>query len=471
MKRLFYIIMGIFLLTTVIMACKEEEETLLSSSCQIKNITLGQLKREIHYTDSTGKDTSYLISFSGAYYPLHINQVEQTILLSSPLPTGTRLDAVLASVTFEGALFYRAWEPSPEDTTWHAYSTSDSIDFRAPLRFRVSATDGSGYRDYYLRIDCRTTEANAYTWERVELNSALCEPGDQRKLIAWQQSLFLMTRDEETGICDWMQAASTDGVAPREEWIQWVSFGGGQQLMADPATLVAYNDTLWVSSADGRQLWTHGIKDSDFKLHHEFDGASGPATLALFAGTGRALYGLGTTGSGQRAIYCSVDGHTWKPMATDDDMNLFPTSPVAVSYEQRNGNPRVLVAGQADGDASVCQVWGLLEGADEPWTYFTPSTDNPFRLPVMADLSILSYNNILIALGGADSGDRHQAITACYVSHDNGITWRSDGDLNVPSSLQDTEGRLTAITREGYIWVLAGSEMWQARLNSYGETE
>ena len=467
MKRLFYIIMGIFLLTTVIMACKEEEETLLSSNCQIKNITLGQLKREIHYTDSTGKDTSYLISFSGAYYPLHINQVEQTILLSSPLPTGTRLDAVLASVTFEGVLFYRAWEPSAEDTTWHAFSASDSIDFREPLRFRVSATDGSGYRDYYLRIDCRTTEANAYTWEQVK--SALCEPGDQRKLIAWQQSLFLMTRDEETGICDWMQSVSSDEVAPGEEWVQWISFGNAQELMADPATLVAYNDTLWVSSADGRQLWTHSIMDSDFKLHYTFDSTSDPVTLALFAGTGNALYGLGINATGQHAIYSSVDGCTWTPMAADDDMNLFPTSPVAVSYEQRNGNLRVLVAGQAGGESTHCQVWSLLEGADEPWTYFTPSTDNPYRLPVLADLSILSYNNLLIAVGGTD--DRHQALAACYVSHDNGITWKSDGNLNVPALLQGTEGRLTATAYDGNIWVLAGADLWRARLNSYGETE
>ena len=464
MKRLIYIIMGFFLLAVAITACKEDDETVLSSNCYIKNFTLGQLKREVHYTDSTGKDTFNMISFSGAYYPLHINQVEQTILLSSPLPTGTHLEAVLASVTFEGALFYRAWE-TPEDTTWTAFSSSDSIDFRAPLRFRVYSTDGTSFRDYYFRLDCRTTEANTYAWEQV--SDSCCPSNDERRLLTWDGKLFLLTRDAETGQCNWQWSAAT-GQTPLGK--TWTPATGSQSLNAAPQTLSLFRDKLWVSSTDGRELWTLD-KDNQFQLHHTFDAASGIDSLMLFAGSELSLYGIGTTDDGQRAIFQSSDGQIWVPMMTDDDMSRFPAAPVALSYEQRNGNSRVLVAGQTADGSETCEVWSLLEGADEPWTYFTPSADNAFRLPVLAELNILSYNNLLIALGGITADGSYLTLNRSFVSHDNGITWKTGGDLNVPTQLKKTDKHVSATAWDGYIWVCAGKELWRARLNNYGETE
>ena len=466
MKRLIYTIMGFVLLSVAITACKEDDDTVLSSNCSIKNFTLGQLKREIQYTDTTGKDTFYVISFSGSYYPLHIDQVKQTILLRSPLPTGTRLGAVLASASFEGALFYRAWDPSPEDTAWHAFSTSDSIDFRQPLRFRVSSTDGSSYRDYYLRLDCRTNEASAYTWTKV--NDDCCPASDERRLLAWKDTLFLMTRNTETGQCAWQWSVASDQTPLGKVW---TAVAESQSVNADPQTLSSFHDKLWLSSADGRELWTFDKADHQLRLHHSFDGASGLSALTLFASSDRALYGIGTTDGGQRAIFQSTDGNTWTSMAADDDMNLFPTTPTSVAYTQVNANERVLVAGAADGGtADTCEVWSLLEGSAEPWTYFTPAPDNPYRLPVLADLNIISYNNLLLAFGGASAKGR-KALSVCYVSHDNGITWRTDGDLNIPDALKGTDGRIAAATYDGDIWVCAGKEIWRARLNSYGETE
>ena len=434
MKRLVYILIGFALLLAFVPACKEDEETALTSDCYISSFTLGALKRHVHYTDSTGHDTTYLISFSGSYYPLNIDQRAGTILLREPLPMETKINAVTATATFQGGLFYQPWDAN-SDSTWTAFSATDSIDFSAPLRFRVYATDGSSYRDYYLRLDVRTSDPEKYTWEKVE--SDRCPADDPRRLVAWGESLFLMTQDASS--------------------------------LTDPHTLVVYHDNLWVSSADGQQVWTKAHGDTDFMLYHTFEPATGLASLRLFAGSENALYGIGVTTDGQRGIYSSTDGSTWTAMTADADLSLFPEKPVALSYTQTNGNQRVLVVGQATDNETTCEVWSLLEKSGEPWTYFTPAPDNPYRLPALQDLCILSYNDMLMAAGGPSADGRYEALETCYLSYDNGITWKAYEELTVPAELKAQAGRISVTTLDDYIWFSVGTEIWRAHLNGYGE--
>ena len=438
MKRLAYIITGFALLMAFVPSCKEEEETVLSSDCYISSFTLGNLKRLISYTNATGKDTLYYVSFSGSYYPFEINQNENTIRLREPLPQGTRIDAVTATASFVGALFYRPWEVTT-DTAWTAFSSTDSIDFSVPLRFRVYATDGRSHRDYFLHVECRTTDPDAYTWQME--NSAFCEADDMRRLSPWNGSLFVLTETEASA----------------------------QQL--DVSSLQQFDGRLWASSADGTELWSRAATDEAFTLHHTFDNASGIASLSLFAGSSRALYGIGSDADGQRGVYRSTDGYAWQPMALDANLSLFPTAPVAISYTQSNGNQRVLVAGPAGDNASECEVWSLLEESGEPWTYFVPASDNPYRLPVLQDLSLLTYNGMLVAMGGASADGQYQSLGSCFVSHDNGITWKADAALVVPTQLQGQPGHVSATSLGNDIWLSAGKELWRARLNSYGETK
>ena len=73
-----------------------------SSDCYISAFTLGQLRRTVHTTSSTGQDSTYTISFSGSLYPMAIDQRQQTITNTEPLPMNTRLSAVVVSITAQG---------------------------------------------------------------------------------------------------------------------------------------------------------------------------------------------------------------------------------------------------------------------------------------------------------------------------------------------------------------------------------
>ena len=469
MKRLVYTLMGFVLLLTAVSACKEnDDETTLSSDCYISNFTLGAMKRQVHFTDTAGRDTTFYVSFIGGNYPLNINQREQTILLQTPLPTGTRLDAVLATVNFEGALTYRAWDTSASDTAWHTYNSKDSIDFSQPLRFRVYATDGHSFRDYYLRLDVRTTEPGEYTWERV--SDALTDEAAARKLLMCDFTLGLMAQPDAQGTCSWRQSDYDDQTPLGRTWTPpATAMAEGLPLTADCSTLQYYNGRLWVSSADGRQLWSRAMTDADFTPACTFGTATDVQSLRLFAASTYGLYGLGTAADGQRAIYHSADGQAWTAMGADADLALFPTNPAAVQYLQLNGNQRVLVAGTSSADASTCEVWSLLEDSDEPWIYYTPSAENHYRLPALDNLSILFYDEFLVAIGTTKATESKAAKVTCYVSRDNGITWKADANLTIPAEVAAMPWQHSATTFDGNIWLSIGTQLWRARLNSYGE--
>ena len=482
MKRLLDTFVVFFLMAVVVTACKEDEETSLSSDCYISDFTLGGLRRDIHVTDSTGKDSSYVVGFSGSYYPLNIDQLNQTILLQTPLPSGTRLKTITANVSFTGVLVYRPWDvTSAADSIWRTFNSTDSIDYSEPLRFRVYATDGSSYKDYYMRLECRTNDPSAYTWECWIPNGFV--PSDvQCKMMAWDSTFFFMWHDVNTYECDWHYSVHFDFHYPysaeHNPLITWWQGNTGvwpddyEFMKADCRTLQRYKDTLWVSGYDGRSLWINPEVYGLFERYVTFDESSDLTTLRLFAGTDHALYGLGTAADGTRGIYSSTDGRNWTLMELDDDMALFPTEPVAVAYKQDIGNSRILVVGPAEGGSpDVCEVWSLLEGEDEPWTYFPPAPDNPFRLPAMEDLNIFSYSSFLIAMGGASADGTKAALSQSYVSYDNGITWEKDKQLVVPEELQGTPLHVAATAYEGNIWLRVGSALWHGRLNSYEELQ
>jgi len=194
MKKLTFALLGLITFLSLATGCSEDEEVTLTSHCFISSFKLGTMKRLVNSTNAAGNDTSFYISFTGGYYPMKIDQRAGTILLVDSLPMDTRLDAILASIKFEGLLLYQKWDKDAADTTWTTYNSSDSIDFTSPLRFRVYSTDGTSHKDYYLRLDCRSSEIGEYSWQKIDVLP--CDSADERKLMGWGNSLFLLTEDE-----------------------------------------------------------------------------------------------------------------------------------------------------------------------------------------------------------------------------------------------------------------------------------
>lgn len=441
MRKLFFCLAAVFTIVLCLAGCKhgsDDDEVVYTSDCYINSAVLGTMKRTVYSKTVAGKDTSYQVSFSGVLYPLAVDQRAQTITNITPLPTGTHLMA-LTTFASQGLVVYTT-APVTNESVWTAYTTTDSIDYSAPLVIRVYAYDASSFRDYDMRLTVRTTDADNYTWQQ-QPNADVLEgfAASQIIILNHKPALLCTATDGTTSLV----TPTDDETSP---WVATLCTGIAN---ADPATLQQYAGLLWMSTNAGQMCFSaDGVN---------WTAADAELPLYLFAASESQLYATAADG-----IYCGDVSGNWQACEREADTPDIPTRLTGVAFVQDNGNSRVMAAGTAD-DATA-QVWSLLEGSGEAWTLFSSNINNNYALPVLRHLRLLRYNGLLMAFGGNEK----TAIIA-YYSSDNGITWRKDKYFTMPVGF-DNNATSFSITSEGeYLWVNAGQQVWKVRLNGYGE--
>lgn len=453
MKR-FHTLLALLLVSTSFVACvsSDDNEESLSSDCYISSFTLGTMRRIVHTTGASGQDSTYYVTFSGTYYPLTIDQRKGTITNAEPLPYGTVLGNTLANISAQGSLIYAPEANLTDTTAWKAYASSDSINFSEPLLFRAYAYDGSGYRQYRLTLYVRGQEKGSYSWQQVAQLDALSGRASCR-VIADDGQRHIFSTDAEGHLF------KTDPTTGND---QQCSFPA--DVVGDIATVCRFDNRFWMSTANGLLLcsdnglqWESVQQDDTFTAHG----------IKLITASETALYAipnkpLTDLAEAWPSALSSTDGKTWTPIALEEE-EIFTSPTAAVAYAQNNGNRRVvMVAGSLD--SSYLNTWSLLEDSEESWTLFTERT-NPYPLPSLQKLSILSCDALLMAVGRKRATDDNPDTSyAIYVSRDNGITWKTTNTIALPSALQ-TSSNLSATADEGVIWLLADTQLWQAHIN------
>lgn len=165
MRRIFQAFCGLFAVGLLLTSCLNSDETEMTvyDDMAISTFTLGTLNRYLPAADGAVTKTTY----AAGGYKMNIDQLGHTITNANPLLTGTDLAHVVCNVTTKnnGVVFVM---PLDNDTPVYFNSGTDSIDFTQPRRFRVYATDESGYREYSVSLSVRTQEAGVFGWEAAE---------------------------------------------------------------------------------------------------------------------------------------------------------------------------------------------------------------------------------------------------------------------------------------------------------------
>lgn len=434
MNKAAYMLALLLAVAIAVGACKGDDDIEYSSDCYIKAFTLGGLRRAVHSTTTAGNDTTYYTSVTGSAFPMSIDHVNGRITNAAPLPSGTRLEAITATVSAQGLVVYA---PAADTTSWVQFNSSDSIDYSGPVIFRVIASDGHSYRDYTVTLSTRSNNADEYTW--TSLGTIPGVDGDAAVKLVLHGTTPILLMSDGSGQCSAMPLdvfAAGDVPQPC----------AGLPSTADIRSAVAFGGALWLTNVEG-QLFT-----SADGLAWSPVAADGHLRLSTVVASRSAIYATADS-DGETHIVYSADGRIWEQMPTE---TVFRKGTLAaVAYTQVNGNRRVLLTSAAEG-ADVADVWSLLEGFDTAWTLFSDDVLNAHRLPATQPRSIVAYDDKLIALG-ADS---------ILLSHDNGITWKTDTYLKPPTGVTEVQ---TAVAVGEYIYAIADKQLWQVRLNSYGE--
>ena len=169
-KISFILAMTIVLMASCLKA--ESDNVTLYNDAVITGFTLGTMNKYVESTKTT---------YSGSTYEFDINQavatnifkdvtcIGRSIYNNDSLPLGTDLKHVLCTVTTLNngiTIIERIDEPNVYDY----YSSTDSIDFTQPRKFRVFSSDGSVYNDYYVSVNAHQEDGDEFVWKLMDDN-------------------------------------------------------------------------------------------------------------------------------------------------------------------------------------------------------------------------------------------------------------------------------------------------------------
>jgi hypothetical protein len=233
---------------------------------------------------------------------------------------------------------------------------------------------------------------------------------------------------------------------------------------ADVQSLIKSNEALYVNTEDGVLYssadgiaWTKLCQEDGLRLA----GISDDKLYAIFSG---ALWST------------SMNTIEWSAEPLDDSAALLPDQEiVSLSYLQNPSLTRMILLGNRSVATDTTAVvwtksWTEFENEKtESWMHYTRSDDNSRQLPMFKQMSLMYYDNMLMAAVGESCDGSVGAMERFYVSNDNGLTWSRLQTILPPSEVRLAEGYIAStVDSDSYIWLFAGGKVYRGRLNRLG---
>ena len=460
MKKYIFPLLAILTLPLTMTSCfDDEEEVVYSEDCYIAAFSLGSMKRSLYTKGSDGLDSSYTTTFTGTYFPMTIDQRRLTIENLDSLPVRTRLAAVLTSCSFQGILVWRKANLTEEaDTSWHTYSSSDSLDLRDSLHLRVVSESGLSGRTYTLKVNVHQQNGDSTIWNNLGEAEALKGLGE-RKALVWNGQVTVLGRQADGTMVIVQHPCATSG-----EWNSRTTTGAEQAV---PASAQQLGEALYMTTADGQLITTT-------------DGATWTPAAAP------ALAGLTLVAASDDYLYAMADGKlyrgkgdSWEEDPLDDGGENLPTNHLnSAFYTMRDGTKRIVLLGGREGDEKKAVVWAKAwqtgKEADETWIYYTPNGADKYRCPLLENLCVVPYDGGMQALGGRSYDGANEALDSILHSYDHGITWKTytDNDMEPDPDMQQAARQAQYITatvdEDSFLWVFTDERVWRGRINRLG---
>lgn len=410
--------------------------------CYIKSVSLGTIKLRIGTLSS---------SFAGNTYEMTINQRDNTIENRDSLPYGSQLSRVIATIAFDGSVL--TYREKGSNAEWTAYNSTDSLDLTKPLELHLTSNDNKSSRTYTLKVNVHKQEGDSLYWNKCESEELFDGLTDIKAFVLNDKLMVLGQNETQTVLVE------RSGIEAQGTWEEAIT---DLPIETDIQTLRLQEGTLYLSTTDGKIF-----SSTDAKEWGEVGSYS--ASLTLVEKTENYFYAIS-----EGKLLRSADGTNWEEDNLDTEATMLPQTGIrALSLEQANGNNRIILLGQIDGNDNAV-VWNKMwneseKEEDAEWIFFPLSSDNTVPCPKIEYFNLLPYDGKCIAFGGASTDETHKALDAMYISQDYGITWRPDAELHMPTQLKGIEGCITsAVDKNNFIWIITNAQVWRGRLNRLG---
>ena len=450
--RLFTILLSVVLLTSCL--SNSDETSASNNTCYITNVSFSSFKRLVTAKASDGvTDSTFYTTYTGSNWIFTINHKTLQIENRDSLPYNTDLSRVVMSLSYNGSIAYHRASDAWEDDPWVSYDSSDSIDLRKPLHIRIVATDNTE-RKYTLKVNVHTIESDSLKWVALQSDDAISGQ-HAMKATSLNDKVAVLVNDGNA--VAWMSYDLND----LGEWNRHIT---DLPLETDVLSLAKGPKSVFVNTTDGA-LYSSQDGVAWTKLYQR-DG------LRLVGVSNDKLYAI--FDNSMFSTYIGADG--WKEEPLDDDFSFMPDMEIAdITYAQTSTLTRMLIVGNRSTETDTTAVvwskcWTDFEDEDtESWMYYNNTWSNGAAMPMLTQMNLIHYDNMLMIIGGASKDGEIKSMERFFISQDNGLTWWRLQTIIPPSDLQGASGYIAAtVDSDNFIWLIAGNKVYRGRINRLG---
>lgn len=339
------------------------------------------------------------------------------IFNADSLPKGTNVTKLMPKITYPSSVTSATITMSGgthrEGTVNYAQNSTDTIDFSGNVTLKLSASGGTFYKEYTLKVNVHKQDPDTIYWERTAssaLPSRFENPVAQKAVAAGKEVMVFIQESDGS----YTMARTQDIFSA-----SWEKTELPLSFTPDLTSIIrSENGDLYMVSTDGTLLTS-----SDGISWSAID-SGWSAIIGFYSGT---LLGL-SSGSGTMYMKSYPQG-----LFPEMEMPaLFPKSGFtkAVTFTNRwTPNPTIVIfGGYPFGPSNSSGSWAF-DGSQ--WVNIA---ENP--LPALTGISVIPYYSFLknssnsllkefevyLAFGGMDrEGNVNNII---YISYDHGISWQ-----------------------------------------------
>ena len=423
----------------------------------ITAFSLGTLTR--YYTgksSSTGNDTTYSADLAGSGYKFYIDQATRQIYNADSLPVGTKLSAVLATITAKNSspLVWQVKNQNNEDSLYY-YSSSDSVDFSTPRLIRVYNNDFTAYTTYTITVNVHKEGCDSFVWHSLAQQNAELAALNDLKAVSAGSHIFVFGKTANA--LKIYKTSNTDGAS-------WSAVTPNVDFAAD-----AYKSAV---AKDGAIYILNGGTVYKSEDAASWEAVVADASLLQLIGAGtHYLYAYTATG-----ISVSKDnGATWTPETLDADASWLPSQNLSLAIRPvrsvKNAE-NLLLLGNRDASLqdSIATLWTRTvdyseEAENGTWNYVEYDPHQLGKLPYLSTIDVAANDSGYVALGAG----KFSGSYACkWFRSRTGLTWNEDTTVVIPS--QFDMNKPTAFVRDNnnFYWIINNGNVWKGRYNQDG---
>jgi len=388
-----------------------------------------------------------------------IDQANGLIYNADSLPVTTKLKKkLLTEITFSSASKCIVYMGSDSLN----YTKTDSVDFRLPVKLKVTASDGVTVKWYDVKLNIHKQVPDSLQWHKVSdeawpvaySKNRLVESGSELLAYLKTTSGFALYTASKSNPALWSSASLTD--FPDNIDVYSIT------AFKNRIYAVTTNNQLWISET-GRSWSKLPVNGAFYAIYGSVSDNQSVDRLIVLQ-----------KNDGVFQLLSSTDGNTFAVCYSGTLPDDFPVRGFASINHSAFSKNRLTLIGGVDKNNALLNTVHQIQWTNSGFLCaFNMNNSNSFAAREGA--TALYYNDKMILTGGKIADGTVSRLV--YSSIENGISWQLPKlSLPFPASFEVSAYASVYVDANSWIWLFGGvkssgatkNEIWRGRVNRLG---